>query len=98
MDCSKSRSEATKINDRAEWQLRSFCPVNGLKLSKQDCQIIRLIADGLTVKAVANELFLTANTIKTHLRKIYIRMRVTTHAQLVAESFRLGILAWERRG
>lgn len=64
-------------------------------LTPQDCQIIWLVASGHTTQAIAHKLWLTANTIKTHLHRIYDVLDVVSQAQLVAEAFRLGILTWE---
>ena len=84
--------------DRESWRIVCCCPDEDRPhLSRQDCHIIRLLAEGKGVRAVAHELYLAPNTIKSHLHKMYLRLHVKSHPQLVAEAFRLGILVWEQK-
>jgi DNA-binding NarL/FixJ family response regulator len=43
---------------------------DGIKLSDREIEIVRLIADGMTTRRIANKLFLSAHTVATHRRNI----------------------------
>jgi LuxR family maltose regulon positive regulatory protein len=57
-----------------------------LRLTSRETQILRLVWKGHSNKAIARDLFLTENTIETHLRRIYEKLgtRKRTHAAALA--------------
>jgi DNA-binding CsgD family transcriptional regulator/GAF domain-containing protein len=57
-------------------------------LTPQERQIAGLLAQGKTNKAIAETLFITENTVQTHLRHIYAKLEVTGRTQLLARLFR----------
>lgn len=46
------------------------------KLSEREQEVLRLLADGFSTKMIAEKLFLTTNTILTHLKRIYHKLEV----------------------
>ncbi len=52
-------------------------------LSPRDLEIARLAASGLADHEIAEGLFLTINTVKTHLKRVYEALGVHNRAQLV---------------
>ncbi|MCD5412780.1 MAG: LuxR C-terminal-related transcriptional regulator, partial [Dehalococcoidia bacterium] len=54
--------------------------------------ILALIADGLTDREIAEELFISVNTAKTHLKNILTKLQVKSRAQIVARGARAGLL------
>lgn len=63
-----------------------------LGLSPREREILALIADGLTDREIAEELFISVNTAKTHLKNILIKLQVKSRAQIVARGARAGLL------
>ncbi|MCL0093795.1 response regulator transcription factor [Dehalococcoidia bacterium] len=64
----------------------------GLGLSPREREILALIADGLTDREIAEELFISVNTAKTHLKNILTKLQVKSRAQIVARGARAGLL------
>jgi DNA-binding NarL/FixJ family response regulator len=54
-------------------------------LTEREKNILRLITDGLTTKAIANKLFLSYFTIDTHMKNIYTKLQVHTRSGAVAK-------------
>ncbi len=44
-----------------------------------------MVADGLTNKQAAAQLFMSVPTVKTHLRHIFAKLEIDNRSQLVAE-------------
>lgn len=51
-------------------------------LSPRDLQIAGLAAAGVSTRAIAARLFITTNTVKYHLKRVYDALEVHNRAQL----------------
>jgi glycerol-3-phosphate dehydrogenase len=58
------------------------------RLTAQELVVLRLVAEGLTNQDIADKLFLSVRTVKSHLRSIFIKLDVHNRAQAVAEYLR----------
>lgn len=61
-------------------------------LTQRETEVVRLMADGHSNRAIAETLFLSEATVKTHLVRIYRKLGVDNRAAAVAESVRRGLL------
>lgn len=61
-------------------------------LSSRELQCLSLIADGLNTKEVAEQLFLSNETVSTHAKSIRQKMDCKNIAEAVAKAFRWGLL------
>lgn len=61
-------------------------------LSDRETQVVRLLAQGLSNRAIAGALFLTEATVKTHLVRIYRKLDAENRAGAVSEAVRRGLL------
>jgi len=52
------------------------------RLSPREFEVARLAASGFTCKDIAERLFLSTNTVKTHLEHVYGKLGVKNRAQL----------------
>ncbi|WP_406333508.1 response regulator [Streptomyces sp. NBC_00203] len=61
-------------------------------LSDREIEVVRLMAEGRSNRAIAEALFLSEATIKTHLVRVYRKLKVDNRAAAVAEAVRRGVL------
>jgi LuxR family maltose regulon positive regulatory protein len=61
-------------------------------LSPRECEILELIAAGASNKAVARDLGLGPETVKTHLKNIFVKLEVERRTQAVLRAGELGLL------
>ncbi|MBS0339119.1 MAG: response regulator transcription factor, partial [Proteobacteria bacterium] len=60
-------------------------------LSRRECQVLRLLADGLSNKELSRKLFISENTVETHLRRINEKLGARNRTQAVARARELGL-------
>ena len=60
-------------------------------LTERETQILRMVVEGMSNKAIANRLGLGEGTIKSHLRNIYRKLQVRTRAEAAAQAVQLDI-------
>jgi len=59
-----------------EWEIAA-------PLSTRESEVMRLLMSGKTYKAIADELYISENTVGTHARNIYLKAGVTNRAELM---------------
>jgi LuxR family transcriptional regulator, maltose regulon positive regulatory protein len=62
------------------------------ELSERELAVLRLLASQLSLREIGNELYVSLNTIKTHTRNIYAKLRVGGREQAVVRGRELGLL------
>lgn len=62
-------------------------------LSERELEVLQLIAQGLSNREVAERLFISLHTVKTHARNIYAKLEVSNRTEAVARGRAFGILA-----
>jgi DNA-binding NarL/FixJ family response regulator len=65
-------------------------------LSRREYQVLQLISDGLENQAIAKQLFVSVETIRTHVKSILRKLHARDRAHAVAVAFRLGVLVAHR--
>lgn len=61
-------------------------------LTPHELEILRMVAAGATNRQVANHLFLSVDTVKSHLEAVYRTLEVSDRAHAVAVAMRKGLL------
>jgi LuxR family maltose regulon positive regulatory protein len=61
-------------------------------LSQRELEVLQLIAQGLSNRAISQRLFLALDTVKGHNRRIYDKLQVQSRTEAVARAQELGLL------
>ncbi|MDX1699665.1 MAG: response regulator transcription factor [Melioribacteraceae bacterium] len=62
------------------------------RLNEKEENILNLLAEGKSYKTIAEEIFLTVNGVKYHIRSIYEKLQVNSRAEAVSKGRKLRIL------
>lgn len=81
------------LQNNAEEELVSVC--DGISLSSREIEIIKLIAEGLTNKEIADKLFLSAHTINTHRKNLMQKLGIKNTAGIVIYAFKENLIVAE---
>lgn len=91
-----SRNLAGKIPrspiDRLISRIDAQSDNHGRALSGREVQIVELIADGFSNDMLAAKLFLSKETIKSHVKHILVKLGARNRAHMVLQAFRRGYL------
>jgi DNA-binding NarL/FixJ family response regulator len=71
---------------------RSQADRNRGLLSDREVDVLKCLARGQTTAQIANALFISENTVKTHIRHILEKMEVNNRAEAVARAAQLGMI------
>lgn len=61
-------------------------------ISKRELEVLQLMAEGLSNKEIAERLFVSLNTVKTHASKIFEKLDVKRRTQAIQKSKELGLI------
>jgi DNA-binding CsgD family transcriptional regulator len=64
-----------------------------LGMSKRELEVLQLMAKGMSNQEIAEQLFVSLNTIKTHSSKVFEKLDVKRRTQAVEKAKRLSIIA-----
>jgi LuxR family maltose regulon positive regulatory protein len=67
----------------------------GESLSSRELEVLRLLPTGLTAVELANELFISVNTLRSHLKNIYAKLGVHSRHEAVVKAAQLDLLQVE---
>jgi two-component system nitrate/nitrite response regulator NarL len=62
-------------------------------LSAREAEILTLMADGLSIADICDQLHISDGTVRTYLRRAYEKLGVSTRPAAIAEAMRRGILS-----
>lgn len=61
-------------------------------LSERELEAQHLLAEGRTYQEIGQAMYVSVNTVKTHLRNVYAKLRVHTRRKAVARARELGLV------
>lgn len=63
-----------------------------INLNERETQILQLLIEGNTYKTIANQIFLSVDTVRYHIKNIYTKLHVNNSAEAVSKALRLNLL------
>ena len=66
--------------------------LNNLNLSKRELEVLQLMAEGLSNNEIAERLYVSLSTIKTHSRNLFDKLGVTRRTQAIDKAKKLFII------
>ena len=67
--------------------------IENLSISKRELEVLQLMAEGLSNNEIAEKLFISLNTVKTHSSKVFEKLDVKRRTQAVEKAKKSGIIA-----
>jgi DNA-binding NarL/FixJ family response regulator len=69
-----------------------------LILSPRETEVLRLLHDGLSVPAIATQMFISVSTAKTYVARIYEKLGAANRAQALMSALHLGLIQYHEDG
>jgi DNA-binding NarL/FixJ family response regulator len=66
---------------------------NTPELTQREREVLRLLADGFANEEIGRQLFISPETVRTHIRKAMTKLDAETRTQAVAKALRLSLIA-----
>jgi DNA-binding NarL/FixJ family response regulator len=79
-------------NDKDAFKKPSAGTVVGQPLSERERQVVEHVANGLSNQEIADRLFVSVETVKTHMRRIMDKLAVSDRTQAAVKAMKQGIL------
>jgi ATP/maltotriose-dependent transcriptional regulator MalT len=80
---------ARRAGKNAEYQASRVSLRAGDALSSRECDILLLVGNGLSNKRIAHALKIAPETVKSHLKRIFVKLEVASRAEAVSRAFAL---------
>lgn len=64
----------------------------GTLLSGREVDVLECLVDGFTTMQIATRLFISENTVKTHIRHIFEKLEVSNRAEAVGKALQMGLI------
>ncbi|HWK03490.1 MAG TPA: LuxR C-terminal-related transcriptional regulator [Puia sp.] len=88
--------EVIVIKPAKDTSAENFGPDEGallkMGISKRECEVLALMSEGLSNQEIADRLFVSLNTVKTHSSNLFEKLEVKRRTQAVEKGKRLGLL------
>jgi len=82
----------TEFKDLSAGVERESIPGTDAALSPREGEVLQLVAQGASNKKIAESLFISENTVKTHLRNIMEKLHLANRSQAAAYAVRRGLV------
>lgn len=93
VSCAKGNGYVpTHLASSLAGELRQRAKGEASLLTNRESEILKLIADGLSVPQIAGKLYVAPTTVRTHVQNLYEKLGVSDRAAAVAEGMRRRLL------
>lgn len=65
---------------------------SNLNISKRELEVLELISKGYSNQEIAEELFISLNTVKTHISNLYLKLEVSNRTKAIAKAKEIRLL------
>jgi len=83
---------APEITEQVFRLVRSGQMDSGRLLTERETEVLRFLSHGLTTAQTGAEMFISENTVKTHIRHILEKLEVNNRAEAVAKATQIGLI------
>lgn len=66
--------------------------ISGVLLSERELEVLQCLAKGMTSAEIARHLFISENTVKTHVRHILEKLEAGNRAEAVSKAIQMGLI------
>ena len=70
--------------------LTSFTPQTKSELTERELEVLQKLSNGTNNRQIAEDLFVSTNTIKAHIKNIYKKLHVNSRAEAVSKALKKG--------
>ncbi len=63
-------------------------PISDYNLSHREIEILKCLVDGMSYKMIADACFISIDTVKSHIKKIYTKLQVNSSSQAVSTAIK----------
>jgi DNA-binding NarL/FixJ family response regulator len=94
MDHSRRFEAAAARRSNGNGEVIPFTPVReyGQDPTMREIEVLQLISDGLVNREIGTRLFLSEETVKSHVRHLLAKLQARSRAHAVAVGFRRGLI------
>ena len=72
--------------------LAFVAPIRELEPTGREIEVLQLVADGLVNREIGQQLFLSEETVKSHVRHLLAKLQARSRAHAVAVGYRRGLI------
>jgi DNA-binding NarL/FixJ family response regulator len=74
------------------FSVQHSAPNNTFDLSDREAEVLNLLVNGHSYKMIAADLFISIDTVRSHIKKIYEKLHVNSKSEAVAKALRQNLL------
>lgn len=87
----------TEFKDHSQENRQKLAAEEEADLSPREDEVLRLVAQGATNREIADSLFISENTVKTHLRNIMDKLHLANRSQAAAYAVQKGLFPYIKK-
>ena len=82
----------SNYSPKSNYQFVDLNTIEALGLSEREYEVLKLMAEGHSNQEIANQLFISIHTVKTHASNLFVKLDVKRRTQAITKAKELGII------